>query len=102
MHGDAALGTVRALAGDIGPRGTGTPAEAAARELVAARLAALGLAVERQAFRTVASQNAFPLAIDALALVAMAVYAVGTPVARWAGAVLALATAPLLWHTIRT
>ncbi len=102
MHGEAALGTVRALAGDIGPRGTGTPAEAAARDLVAARLAAQGLAVERQAFRTVASQNAFPLAVDALALAAVAVYAVGTPLARWAAAVVALATAPLLWHTIRT
>ncbi len=102
MHGDAALGTVRALAGDIGPRGTGTVAEAAARDLVAARLAALRLTVERQAFRAVASQNAFPLAIDALALVALAVYAVGTPLARWSAAGLALATAPLLWHTIRT
>jgi Peptidase family M28 len=102
VHGEAALGTVRALAGDIGPRGTGTPAEAAARDLVAGRLAALGLAVERQAFRTVTSQNAFPLAIDALALVAVVVYAIGTPLARWAGAALALATAPLLWHTIRT
>ncbi len=102
MRGDTALGTVRALAGDIGPRGTGTFAEAAARDLVADRLAALGLTVERQAFRTVASQNAFPLAIDALALLSCAVYAVDTPVARWAGAVVALATAPLLWHTIRT
>jgi hypothetical protein len=41
--GEDALGTVSALAGDIGPRGTGTPAEAAARDLVAGRLAALGL-----------------------------------------------------------
>jgi hypothetical protein len=98
----ALLGTVRALAGGIGPRGTGTAAEASARDLVADRLAALGLPVQRQEFRAVASQNAFPLAIDALALVALAVYAVGTPLARWSAAGLALATAPLLWHTIRT
>jgi hypothetical protein len=102
VSGDAALATVRALAGDIGPRGTGTPAEAAAREFVADRLAVLGLRVERQAFRTVPSQNAFPLAIDGLALVAWAVYSVGAPLPRWVGALLALATAPLLWHTIRT
>jgi hypothetical protein len=50
----------------------------------------------------VASQNAFPLAIDALALVATALYTLGTPLARWTGAFLALPTAPLLWHTIRT
>jgi hypothetical protein len=102
VPGDAALATVRALAGDIGPRGTGTPAEAAAREFVADRLDALGLTAERQAFRTVPSQNAFPLAIGTLGLVATAVYAFGAPLARWAAAVLALATAPLLWHTIRT
>jgi hypothetical protein len=102
VAGVTALGTVRALASEIGPRGTGTAGEAAARDLVAARLGALGLTVERQAFRTVVSQSAFPLAIDALALFAVGVYALGTPLARWVAAGLALATAPLLWQTIRT
>jgi hypothetical protein len=97
-----ALDTVRTLAGDIGPRGTGTTGEAAARDVVAARLAALGLTVERQAFRAVVSQNAFPLAIDALAVLAVGLYALDTHAARWVAAGLALATAPLLWQTIRT
>jgi hypothetical protein len=96
------LADVQVLAGEIGPRGTGTAGEAAAAEFVAGRLAALGLPVERQAFRAVASQNAFPLAIDLVALLALAVYAVGGALGRWAGAGLALTTAPLLWQTIRT
>ena len=96
------LSDVRALAGEIGPRGTGTPGEAAAAGFVADRLSALGLGVERESFRAVASQNAFPLAIDLLALLAFAAYSLGGPVGRWIGAVLALSTAPLLWQAIRT
>jgi hypothetical protein len=96
------LSDVQALAGEIGPRGTGTPGEKAAADWVTRRLTALGLPVERQSFRSVASQNAFPLAIDLVALFAAVVYPVGWPPARWLAAGLALATAPLLWHTIRT
>jgi hypothetical protein len=96
------LSDVQALAAEIGPRGTGTPGEEAAAEFVADRLAALGLGVERESFRAVASQNAFPLAIDLLALLAVAAYSLGGPAGRWIGAVLALSTAPLLWQTIRT
>jgi hypothetical protein len=96
------LSDVRALAGEIGPRGTGTPGEAAAADFVADRLSALGLEVERESFRAVASQNAFPLAIDLLALLAVAAYSLGGIAGRWIGAGLALSTAPLLWQIIRT
>ncbi len=97
MHSD-----VWALADDIGPRGTGTLGETAAAEFVASRLSALGLQVEGESFRAVASQNAFPLAIDLVALIAVVVYSFGWTVGRWLGAALALSTAPLLWQTIRT
>lgn len=53
------LADVHALAGDIGPRGTGTTGE-----YVAGQLVSMGLPVDRHSFRAVASQNAFPLAID--------------------------------------
>lgn len=91
-----------ALADDIGPRGTGTPEEEAAAKFVASRLSALGLHVEWESFRAVASQNAFPLAIDVVALIAVVLYSFGGIVGRWIGAALALSTAPLLWQTIRT
>ncbi len=96
------LSDVQVLAGEIGPRGTGTPAEEAAADFVAGRLAALGLPIEQQTFRAIASQNAFPLAIDFVTLLAIAVYALGGTPGRWVAAVLALSTAPLLWQTIRT
>lgn len=95
------LADVQALAGEIGPRGTGTAGEAAAAELVAARLTALGLPVERHTFRAVASQNAFPVAADLLVLLAAALYPWGWALGRWAAAGLALAAAPLLWRAIR-
>jgi hypothetical protein len=98
----SSLAHVQALAGEIGPRGTGTPGEEAAAEYVARCLAAMRLPVERQAFRAVGSQNAFPLAIDLVALLAVAIYAVGGGPGRWIAAGLALSTAPLLWQTIRT
>jgi hypothetical protein len=60
------------------------------------------LLIDRQTFRAVASQNAFPQAINATALVALAVYALGGAVGHCIGAGLALASAPLLWQTIRT
>ena len=96
------LADVQTLAGEIGPRGTGTPAEEAAAGFVAGRLSELGLQVERDSFRSVASQNAFPLAIDVVALLAVAVYSLGGAAGRWIGAVLALCTAPLLLQAIRT
>jgi Peptidase family M28 len=96
------LADVQLLAGTIGPRGTGTPGEAAAADYVAGQLTALGLPVERHTFQAVAAQNAFPLAVDLVALLAVAIYPLGGSLTHWIAAGLALSTAPLLWHTIRT
>jgi len=96
------LSQVCALAEEIGPRGTGTPGEAAAADYVAELVSALGLEVERQTFRAVASQNAFPMGINLVALLAVIIYPLGSPLTRWTGAGLALSVAPMLWQTIRT
>ncbi len=91
---------VEELAGRIGPRGTGTSAERAAGDHVAARLAALGLPAARTSVRAVSDQNAFPLASVALTLLAVAAYPFGRA-GRLAAAGLALPSAPLLWRAIR-
>lgn len=96
----AMLAHVQALAGEIGPRGTGAPGEAAAAEYVASRLAELGLPLERQAFRAVASQNAFPMAVNGVALLAFGLYPLGGKIIPWVAAALALATAPMLAQAI--
>jgi hypothetical protein len=96
------LSHVQMLAGKIGPRGTGTPGEAAAADYVAQCLSAFGLTSASWTFRAVASQNAFPLAICLMALVAVAMYPWGGLWGRWIAALLASSTAPLLWQTIRT
>ena len=88
------------LAGEIGPRGTGTAGEAAAADYVAGQLANLSLPVERQTFRAVASQNAFPMAVDLAALLAVIIYPIGGAVTRWIAALLALSCAPMLWQAI--
>ncbi len=94
------LADVEELAGRIGPRGTGTSAERAAGDYVAARLAALGLPAARTTFRAVRDQNVFPLASVALSLLAVAAYPFGRA-GRLAAAGLALPSAPLLWRAIR-
>lgn len=96
------LSHARVLAAEIGPRGTGTPGEKAAADYVVEQLTALGLQVERHSFQAVASQNAFPLAICAVALLAVTLYPLGGAFGRWIAATLAASSAPLLWHTIRT
>jgi hypothetical protein len=68
---------VRYLAGEIGPRGTGTLGEAAAAEYVTECLTSLGCQTERQEFRAVGSQNAFPIAINLVALLAVMIYPLG-------------------------
>ncbi len=95
------IADVRTLAGEIGPRGTGTGGEEAAANHVAGRLKQLGLPVERQEFRAVSSQNAFPLSICLLALASVMVYPQGTTAFRWIAAASALSTAPMLWQTMR-
>lgn len=91
---------VRVLAGEIGPRGTGTPGEAAAADYVARCLTQMGLAVERTGFRAVADQNAFPLAVNLVALLAVALYPLDGGLTRWVAAVLALSTPVLFWAII--
>lgn len=91
---------VRVLAGEIGPRGTGTAGEAAAADYVASRLAELGLPVERYEFQAVVSQNAFPLAVDLVALLAVVLYPLDGAALRWIAAVLALIAPLLLWGAI--
>jgi len=52
-------------------------------------------------FRSVASQNSFPLAIALLVLLAVLVYPLDGALTRWIAAILACSAAPLLWQTIR-
>jgi len=95
------LGHVRYLAQEIGPRGTGTPQEATAADYVAGLLSAMDLPFERQEFRAVASQNAFPFAFNLIALFAVFIYPLGAPILRWIATILALSSPLLLQHTIR-
>ncbi|MEA3440880.1 MAG: M28 family peptidase [Chloroflexota bacterium] len=92
---------VRYLAEEIGPRGTGTQEEAAAADYAAGQLSGMGLPYEKQEFRAVASQNAFPLAINMVALLAVIVYPLGGSLSRWIAAGLAMSTPFLLWQVIR-
>jgi len=92
---------VNVLAGEIGPRGTGTPGEAAAADYVSKRLIDNGLKVDRKKFQAVNSQNAFPMAINIVALLAVILYPLNGAFSRWIAAGLALSTAPMLWQTIR-
>jgi len=94
------LSDVHTLAGEIGPRGAGSAGEKAAADFVAARLSRLGLAVQQQTFRAVSSQNVFPLAVDLIPLLAVAIYPLSGATTRWLAAALALTTAPLLYHAI--
>ncbi len=97
----ALLEDVRHLAGTIGPRGTGTPAEAAAADYVAGRLTGLGLASGRHAFRSVPSQNVFPIATSLLAFLATLTYPLGGALARWLAVLFSLGAGWSLWQTIR-
>ena len=98
----SSLAHVYHLAGKIGPRGTGTVGESTAADYVADHLSGLGVLVERQHFRAVSSQNAFAVAIDLVALLAVAIYPLGGTPTRWFAAGLGLVAPILLWQTIRT
>lgn len=93
---------VQYLAGEIGPRGTGTPQESAAADYVAGQLTDLGISHSRSEFMAVPSQNTFPFAINMIALAAFVIYPLGGAVSRWVGAALALVTPFLLAQAIRT
>ena len=95
------LSHVRYLAEEIGPRGTGTREEAAAADYAAGQLSEMGLPYERQEFRAVASQNAFPFAINLVALSAVIIYPLGGSLSRWIAAGLAISTPLLLRQVIR-
>jgi len=90
------------LAGTIGPRGTGTSAEVAAADYVTMRLAELGLAPKKYSFRCVPSQNAFPIAISLMALLAVVLYPLGAAITRWLAVILSLGAGWALWQTIRS
>jgi hypothetical protein len=95
------LETVRHLAGTIGPRGTGTPAEAQAADYVSQRLAVMGINSTQHAFRTVPTQNAFPIAISLIAMLAAVIYPLGGVITHWLAALIALFAGWSLWQTIR-
>jgi len=92
---------VRYLAETIGSRGTGTSNEAAAADFVGNRLKDYGYKPEIRSFKTVTSQNAFPIAISVLALIAAALFPLGLVVTRWLAVILSLGASWLLWQTIR-
>ena len=92
---------VNHLAGVIGPRGTGTIAEATAAEYVTERLRSLGLTPERHSFPTVPSQNVFPIAIGMMAILAAIIFPLGWPGTRWMAVLLSLGAGWSLWQTIR-
>ncbi|MCS7285665.1 MAG: M28 family peptidase [Anaerolineae bacterium] len=91
---------VRVLAAEIGPRGTGTEGESAAASYVARCLADMGLPVERMAFRAVADQNAFPMAVGLVTLVAVSIYPLGSLAMQWLAVVLSLSTPFMFWQVI--
>jgi hypothetical protein len=93
---EALLAHVKALAGKIGPRGTGTTGEAQAARYVRERLQELGLPVEERRFRAVADMNWFPISAALFSLAGTALY----PWSRWSAAVIATLAAPLLWWAI--
>ena len=97
----SSLDHVTYLAGEIGPRGTGSMGESRAADYVADQLSRMEIQVERQHFRAVNSQNAFAVAIDMVALLAIVVYPIGGLISRIISTALGLAAPVLLWQTIR-
>jgi hypothetical protein len=95
------LQDVQHLARTIGPRGTGTPAEAEAADYVSRRLADLGLAPEKFSFRSVPTQNAFPIAVSLMAFLATIIFLLAGPFTRWLAVLFSLGAGWSLWQTIR-
>ena len=89
------------LAGRIGPRGTGTSAEAAAADYVGRRLTEMSLIFEKHVFRSVPSQNVFPIAISLMSLFGAIVYPINWVVTRWLAVLFSLGAGLSLWQTIR-
>ncbi len=102
MPTNSILAHVRRLAAEIGPRGTGTPAERQAADYAAGCLEGWGLPFERLTCRTILSMNHYPLAVNALGLLALALYPLGSPLLTWLAVILALLVAPFMALTIRT
>ncbi|MCR4404595.1 MAG: M28 family metallopeptidase [Candidatus Acetothermia bacterium] len=84
---------VEALAGLIGPRGTGRAAEARAASWLCERLRALGLSPAEERFRAVADMNWFPISAAALSLSGVVLY----PWAAWLAGLLASLAVAVLW-----
>lgn len=95
------LEDVRYLAHVIGPRGTGTSAEAKAADYVSNRLREMGLQPTMHSFRSVPSQNSFPKATSLLALLAVVLYPMGGATTRWLAILLSAFSGWSLWQTIR-
>ena len=90
---------MKALAKEIGPRGTGTVGEKEAAHYVRDRLQHLGLSIEERSFRAVAEMNWFPITAALTSLCGIAFY----PLSEWIrfpAALLASLAAPLLWWAI--
>lgn len=93
------LADARALAEKIGPRGTGTQAEAQAAQYVHRRLGKLGCGVDVQRFRAVCDMNWFPISAAIFILMGTLIYP-WTGWSKWLAAVFAFCAAPLLWWAI--
>ncbi len=96
---DSLLAHVKALAQEIGPRGTGTVGEEEAAHYVRDRLQHLGLSVEERSFRAVAEMNWFPITAALMSLCGIALYSLSGWI-RFPAALLASLAAPLLWWAI--
>ena len=87
------------LAGRIGPRGTGTVAEARAAYYIRGQLGALDCSFEEQRFRAVADMNWFPVSAVICNLLGALMYP-WSGLTRWAAALFAGFAALLLWWAL--
>jgi hypothetical protein len=102
LDADALMAHVRALADEIGPRPTGHPAEAAARDYIRRTLADTGItAVEEQPFNTWDTWG-YGLVVPALLGLAGALLGLRGRRHAAAGALLGAASTYHLWRTLQT
>jgi hypothetical protein len=85
------LAHIRALAVEIGPRGSTTPAEARAAEYVRGVLDALGANPRVESFTSAKSGWLPYVIVTFVSLVGLAIYSLDPPLTRWVGLLLTLA-----------